>query len=148
MLFLLTQVKHASYAVSALDVVEVVPRVELLAIPKAPAFVAGLLNYRGTAVPVLDLCELMHGQPCAAVFASRIVLVHYRHQRSTLHVLGLIVTRVTETLERAREDFHTSTLSGVATPYLAEVTPYRNGLVQLIDIEQLLPSEVHSMLFQ
>lgn len=148
MLFLLSLVKDARYAVSALDVVEVVPRVELLAIPKAPAFVAGLLNYRGVAVPVLDLCILMHGQPCAAVFGSRIVLVHYRHQPSTPRVLGLIVARVTETLERAPEEFLPSTISGAATPYLAEVTPYRDGLVQRIDIERLLPPEVHSILFQ
>lgn len=148
MLFLLFQVKDASYAVSAQDVVEVVPRVELLALPKAPAFVAGLLNYRGVAVPILDLCVLMHGQSCPAVFASRIVLVHYRHQQQTPRVLGLVVARVTETLERAAEDFHSSAITGNATPYLAEVTPYRDGLVQRIDVEQLLPAEVHNMLFQ
>lgn len=148
MLFLLCQVKDANYAVSAQEVVEVVPRVELLALPKAPAFVAGLLNYRGDAVPVLDLCVLMHGESCAAVFGSRIVLVHYRHLQQSSRVLGLIVARVTETLERAPEDFRSSAISGDATPYLAEVTPYRNGLAQRIDVEQLLPAEVHNILFQ
>lgn len=148
MLFLLLKVKDANYAVSAREVIEVVPRVDLLALPKAPAFVAGLLNYRGDAVPVLDLCVLMHGAPCAAVFGSRIVLVHYRHSQQTPRVLGLIVARVTETLERTPEEFHSSAISGEATPYLADVTPYRDGLAQRIDVERLLPTEVHNMLFQ
>ena len=36
-------------------VIELVPRVELRAIPHAPAFLAGLLGYRGEVVPVIDL---------------------------------------------------------------------------------------------
>lgn len=148
MLYLLFKVKDASYAVSAREIVEVVPRVELLGLPKAPPFVAGLLNYRGEAVPVLDLCILMHGQSCPAVFSSRILLVYYRHQRQEARVLGLIVAHVTETLNRAPEEFHSSAISGDATPYLAEITPYGNGLAQRIDVEQLLPAEVHNMLFR
>ena len=43
------------YAIDVARVVELVPRVELRAIPHAPAFLAGLLGYRGKVVPVIDL---------------------------------------------------------------------------------------------
>jgi len=148
MLFLLFHVNEESYAVDVRDVTEVVPRVKLRSIPKAPDYVAGLLNYRGESVPVLDLCMLLHGRNCAAVFGSRIVLVNYPDSRGVLRVLGLLAEQVTETLQCAAEDFRPSTLVHTAAPYLREVTTHRDHLVQRVEVNALLPTEVQSLLFQ
>ena len=44
-----------SYAVAATDVVEIARSVTVVPLPKAPAIVEGIINFRGTVVPVLDL---------------------------------------------------------------------------------------------
>src|SRR3954451_8554304 len=64
MLLLTFRVSDDLYAVAAERVVEVVPRVELRPIPHAPACLAGLFNYRGKAVPVIDLGILLGSTPC------------------------------------------------------------------------------------
>ena len=64
------------YAVDVARVVEVVPRVELRKIPHAPAFLAGLLGYRGKVVPVIDLGLLLDVAPCRDCLSTRIILVN------------------------------------------------------------------------
>lgn len=148
MLYLLFHVKNESYAVDVRDVIEVVPWVKLRSIPKAPVYVAGLLNYRGESVPVLDLCMLLHNQNCAEVFGSRIVLAKYLDARGAARVLGLLAEQVTETLQCSAEEFRPSTLVHTAAPYLREVMTYRDHLVQRVDVNALLPAEVQALLFQ
>jgi chemotaxis-related protein WspB len=61
MLFLLFQLGKERYALQASRVVEVVPLLELKQLPQAPKGVAGIINYRGRPVPVVDLCALTLG---------------------------------------------------------------------------------------
>src|SRR5947209_9360306 len=63
------------YGLDAAGIVELVPRVGLRAIPHAPAYLAGLLGYRGGVVPVIDLSVLLGSSPCADRLSTRIVLV-------------------------------------------------------------------------
>ena len=148
MLYLLFHVKDESYAVDVREVIEVIPKVKLRSIPKAPGYVAGLLNYRGESVPVLDLCMLLHDRKCAAVFGSRIVLVKYPDARGAERILGLLAEQVTDTLQCEAKEFRPSTLVHTSAPYLREVTTHRDQLVQRVDVSALLPAEVQLLLFQ
>ena len=66
MLLLVFRVAGDAYAVEAARVVEVVPRVELRALPHAPEALAGLFRYRGRMVPVIDLGVLLGTGPVPA----------------------------------------------------------------------------------
>ena len=63
------------YAVDVARVVELVPRVDLRSIPHAPAFLAGLLGYRGKMVLVIELGLLLDVGPCRDCLSTRIILV-------------------------------------------------------------------------
>ena len=76
MLFLTFTVGTNRYAVDVTRVVEVVPRVELRTVPHAPAFLAGLLGYRGNIVPVIDLSLLLGTTPSRDRLSTRIILVN------------------------------------------------------------------------
>ena len=75
MLYLLFSLGTQRYAVPAKRVVEVLPLVEVRQIPRSPAGVAGLFNYRGQLVPLIDLCELVVGLPAIPWLSTRILLV-------------------------------------------------------------------------
>ena len=89
MLVLTFRVNDIPYAVPVRRVVEVVPRVELRAIPHAPDYLAGLLRYRGGAVPVVDLGLLMGEVACPDRLDTRIILVEAGLGDGS-HPLGLI----------------------------------------------------------
>jgi chemotaxis-related protein WspB len=64
------------YAVDVSRVVEVLPKLGLRPIPRAPALLAGLLSYRGKVVPVFDLGLLLDTAPCRNLLSSRMILVN------------------------------------------------------------------------
>ena len=66
---------------------------------------AGLFNYRGAPVPVIDLSQLTLGRPAARRLSTRIVLVHYPDESGGTHLLGLIAERATQTVRHEPSDF-------------------------------------------
>jgi chemotaxis-related protein WspB len=147
MLLLLFQIGPERYALDTGQVAEVLPLVGITRIPQAPAGVAGVFNYRGEPVPVIDLSQLTIGRPAQSRLNTRIVLVHYPDGNGGTHLLGLIAERVTETVRRDRADFVASGVTSGRTPYLGPVAADARGLMQWMDVEQLLPASVRDVLF-
>jgi chemotaxis-related protein WspB len=134
MLVLTFRVAEVPYAVAVRRVVEVVPRVALRAIPHAPGYLAGLLRYRGGAVPVVDLGLLMGTSACSDRLDTRIILVDCGGQIGEgLGYLGLIAERVdnVQLVDESRR-----TVAGLEigdAPYLGPIYEVDDGLLQLIE---------------
>ena len=58
--------------------------------PRAPQGVAGLFDYRGKRVPVIDLSLLTLGKPAQQRLSTRIVLVHYGEKADLLGLIAQI----------------------------------------------------------
>lgn len=145
MLFLLFHLGQDRYVLDVRQVIEVLPLLGIMAMPQAPIEVAGLCNHRGTLVPVIDLSQVMLGRPAQRRLHTRIVLAKYSDDSDVTRSLGLIVEKVTETLQREATDFNSS---GVSLPHLGRVALDRDGLTQRIEVNQLLPKSVRELLFQ
>jgi len=72
------------------QVLEVVPRVLVAALPEAPAHVPGYMRWRGVHVPVLDMGRLLTGAPLPLRLEDRIVVV----RRGPGQVRGLLLAEV------------------------------------------------------
>jgi len=147
MLFLLCQIGEHRYALEARLVAEVLPLVAITPIPQAPAGVAGVFDYRGVPVPVIDLSQLTLGRPARNRSNTRIVLVHYPNGPGRPFLLGLIAERVTETVRRDLGDFVPSGVTSDTAPYLGPVATDARGWLQWIDITKVLPTAVRDVLF-
>lgn len=148
MLFLLLRLGRDRYALEAGSVEEVLPLLELKALPQAPAGIAGLFSYHGTPVPVLDLGLLALGRPARRRFSTRIALVKLADAGGEQKkLLGLMAEQMTQTLHRAPEEFTDSGVNCVEAPWLGAVTSDDAGLIQRIDVERLLPPAVRAALF-
>ncbi len=147
MLFLLFQLGSDRYALPAGEVAEVLPLVALKGLPGAPTGVAGLIDYRGTAVPVVDLCALALGRPAAHRVSTRVLMVKYPHARGDVRLLGVIAERATETIARAPADFQPTGVASEKTRYLGPVAHDARGLIQRVEIGALLTAELRAALF-
>ena len=147
MLLLVFYLGEDRYALAGREVVEVVPGVALKAVPHAPDCVAGLFNYRGTIVPVIDLCRLTRGAPCAPHLATRIVLVEFPDSRCAARILGLMAERVTGTAEVQVADLKAPGIRMEDAPYLGDIFTDAQGMVQCLHIEHLLPPRLRDALF-
>ncbi len=147
MLMLLFNVGDGQYAVPVSEVVEVTSRVNLEQVARAPNYVAGLFNYRGQHVPVIDLCQLLHQADCTDSFTTRIVLVNFPLASGKTRMLGILAEQVTETVRIAEATFTATGISIDDSPYLGLAANTDQGLLQRITISELLPATVQDQLF-
>lgn len=147
-LFLVFCIGPERYALQAIDVVEVLACLPLKPIARTPSWVAGVFAWRGTVVPVIDLCALTFGQRAEARTSTRLVLVNYRSDAdSTERVLGLILEQATDTLRCDPTEFQPYGLENRQAPYLGPVREDAQGLLQWVRVNDLLDESVRALLF-
>ncbi|WP_435022639.1 chemotaxis protein CheW (plasmid) [Tundrisphaera sp. TA3] len=138
MLVLTFRVAEAPFAVAVARVVEVVPRVRLRALPQAPDYLAGLLHFRGKAVPVVDLGTRIAGIPCADRLNTRIILVEAAARGGPASLLGLIAERVDDVRSVDEAGAALPAAGFAAAPYLGAVYQADGGLIQMIEPDRIL----------
>ena len=107
-------------------------------VPRAPAFVEGVLDVRGTVVPVVDLRKRFELPRVEYDDDTRIVLVDFQGER-----LGLVVDAVTEVL-RAPETAVSpppAFFKGLSAEFLRGIVRLEGRLVVLLDLEKVLSSQ-------
>src|SRR4051812_23702351 len=148
MLMLLFNIGRDLYAIPTDQVVEVLPLIDCKRIPQSARGVAGLIDYHGAVVPLVDLTELTISKPSARVMSTRIILVRYADNSPESRLIGLIAERVTETLTAEERDFAVSGAGCAPAPYLGPVLKTPRGLIQRIDVNNLFTAEMQTQLFE
>jgi chemotaxis-related protein WspB len=142
MLLLLFNIGDHLYAIDTTHVTEVIPCVIVRKIQAVPNYVAGVFNYHGYIVRVIDLCRLIQGIPSHIRFSTRIIIVNYRNPAGALQYLGLMAERVTETLSRPGSPL----AQPQAIPYFGELFMDERGMIQQIHWEQLVSESQSALL--
>jgi chemotaxis-related protein WspB len=148
MLFLVFQIGKDAYAIDVGQVAQVLPLVHYKQIPHAPTGLAGLFNYHGTIVPLIDLTELALGRRSEAKMSTRIILANYERESGERRFIGLLAEQVMETLRRERTDFADPGMSTTISPYLGPITTDNGRIIQQIEINRLLPVDLADHLFR
>ena len=147
MLYLLFELGKDRYALEARQVVEVLPLLEFKRIPRAIPGLAGLCNYHGNAIPLIDLTELSLGRPSQAKMSTRIIVTNYVNDSGERHPIGVLAERVTETIRRAESDFKASGVAAENARFLGPVLVENSHIIQRVDVHHLLPEGLQNQLF-
>lgn len=153
MQFLVFHLGQDAYGLHTASIVRVLPLLHCKQLPGAPRYVAGLVDYHGTPVPVLDLCILAGADPATACLDTRIVLVQYQAPEADSapiaepRLLGLIAERVSGVVHIEEHAFDRSGISSdQSAAYLGKVAT-SHGMLQLVEVRHLLPPPVRALLF-
>ena len=124
------------YAFPITAVKEVILPTTITRVPQMPACIEGVLNLRGTVIPVVDL-RLRFGMPRAEHNEQTRILIAKPGGR----VVGFIVDAVSQVLRIRRDQVNPppETISGIAQKYL-------NGLARISDERMLILLDVASIL--
>ncbi|MEH6579741.1 MAG: chemotaxis protein [Amphritea sp.] len=135
------------YGINVFKVREVLPCPVLTAIPKQSSSLKGLAHIRGETIPVIDLAEAIGDQsiPADERTACFLIVTEYN-----CRVLSFLVRKVDRILA-AKWDQISPPPAEVATDnYLTAVVEHEGGLIEILDIEQVLsdlvpaPTELNS----
>ena len=86
------------FAVGILNVKEIIEYGNLTEIPMMPAFIRGVINLRGSVVPVIDLAARFGGNPSELGRRTCIVIVEVA-DGELQHDIGIMVDAVSEVLD-------------------------------------------------
>ena len=146
MLLLVFHVKEDSFAIDTRNVVEVIPLMNLQSLIGAPEYVAGIFNYRGESVPVIDLCRFFKDENSNRFYNTRIILVNYKLADQN-HVLGLIAENVSDVIQKDESQLQSSGMRLETSPFLGKVVLDKGAMIQNIELDNLLSDELSSLLF-
>lgn len=138
MLHVLCRVGQDAYAIPCDTVDMVLPFAQLKVLPGAERGLAGVLDYRGQPIPVVDLSLLLAGQRAREAFGTRIILCAVEGLRSGK--IGLIAEGVSEVADFEERDFQSAGAQG--DPAVSKVASLRGGLIQRIEVPGILPPEI------
>lgn len=108
-------------------------------VPRAPAFVEGVVNLRGKIIPVIDLRKRFGLTPIEATKATRIIITQVASQ-----TVGLIVDAVKEVLRldsAAISGTPDLVATGLDASFFKGVGQVGDRLILLLDLQHLLAVE-------
>lgn len=116
---------------------EVLKLLPITALPNCDMFIEGVINIRGSVIPVIDLCRRF-GLSEERTNDTRIIIVEISGEQ-----VGLIVNEVTEVLMIPGEAVQPppSRLAGSHTELLEGVARCDDRLIILLKVENLLSSQ-------
>ena len=130
------RVEGETYALDVLRVREVLRSAEVVSVPGAPDGVLGIINLRGSIVPVIDARARMGLPPADAEAPCRVLVMESDRQP-----VGLRVDSVAEVMRLRREEFEAtpSVGQGDAAPFVLGVARGDEEFIVLVDVDKLLP---------
>lgn len=137
--FLTFALGEEEYGVAILHVQEIRGYSPATPIPNTPPYVKGVMNLRGTIVPVIDL-RLRLGMPAAEYGPFTVIIVMAVGRK----VVGAIVDAVSDVLAFADADVQPAPTFGteVDVRFVAGIAQAGEKLVVLLDAEAMLRHEV------
>jgi purine-binding chemotaxis protein CheW len=129
---------NEEYGVEILRVQEIKGWDNITPIPNTPHYLCGVLNLRGTIVPVVDL-RLRFDMPFMPYTPTTVIIV-LRVEGITQRTVGIVVDAMSDSHNvmpdqiKPAPDFSTS----ISTAYISGLVNVDKKMVMLLDIDQLL----------
>jgi purine-binding chemotaxis protein CheW len=138
--YLTCMLADEQYGIGILQVQEIRGWEQVTRIPNSPDFVKGVINLRGTIVPIFDL-RLRFGLPAEPYSKETVVIVvHSAHRGGDERSIGLVVDAVSDVIV-ARDDEIISTPefgANVPTENISGLVSEKGEMVMLLDIPSLM----------
>jgi len=117
-------------------IVEIVRPLKVTPLPKVPAFISGVINLRGTVIPLMDLRKRLGVAPSPR--RERIIITKMHGEK-----IGLIVDSVEEIVSIEEEQIARppSIFRGLKPEYLRNIVKIVDRLIVILNLDTLLTSE-------
>ena len=127
------------YAVNTLSVREIIEYNQVTTVPMMPAFLRGVINLRGSVVPVVDL-KARFGKGTTVLGSRTCIVILEAAREGESQVLGVVVDSVSEVIEILDSDIKPAPAFGnpIRTDFIKGMTKVRGDFVTLLQIEHVL----------
>jgi purine-binding chemotaxis protein CheW len=123
------------YGVDILRVQEIKGYTAVTRLPNTLDYIRGVLNLRGTVIPIVDL-RMKFGLPAVENSASTVIIVVEIQNRT----IGIIVDAVSDVLNVAGKDIRATPEFGakIDTSFIRHIVKSGDKLIMVLDIDRVL----------
>lgn len=135
------------YGIDILKVQEIRGWEEVRPLPDTPDYVKGVLDLRGSIVPIIDM-RMRFNLGKAEYTATTVTIILSIHLRGKPYVIGIVVDGVSDVLDMQTRDIKKTPSLGkkIDTRYIFGMISMDNRVVLLLDVDNLLdPDELVSL---
>ena len=131
------RIGEQEYCVDIMAVREIRGWTPATTLPHAPSFVQGVINLRGTVLPIVDLAARL-GLGRAEPMARHVTIVVQVQEQ----VVGLLVDAVSDILTVSTEEIRPTpeVASDITRQFVKGVFALDNRMISLIELTEVLPS--------
>jgi purine-binding chemotaxis protein CheW len=127
------EIWHERFGIPLADVREVVRAVSINRLPKAPPVVEGVVNVRGSIVPVLDIRARFKLPPKAVEPSDHLVIASAKRR-----LVAIRVDRVTGLVMLTKGDVEDPTVAVPGSQWVAGIAKLHDGLLLIHDLATFL----------
>lgn len=130
---------ETKFGIAVLKTKEIVEYGKITPIPEAPDFIEGVINMRGTVVPVVDLTKKFFSTNADIIETTSIMIVEpFIDGEQTL--MGLIVDIVNDVMEIKKDYLEPAPKYGskLKSEYILNVASINNEFILILDIDKVL----------
>lgn len=140
------EIGNETYGVDILRVREIRGWAAVTKIPHAPPHVLGVLNLRGSIVPVVDL-RMRFELERAEYTKVTVIIVLSVHSPAGRREVGVVVDGVSDVVNVAEADVHQAPDLGPrsSTEYIRGLANVANRMVVLLDIDRLIGTQLSNL---
>ena len=135
------------FAVGILNVKEIIEYGHLTEIPMMPAFIRGVINLRGSVVPVIDLAARFSSKPTEVARRTCIVIIEVSDD-DTRHDIGIMVDAVSEVLDIPSSEIEPPPSFGaqIRADFIFGMGKVNGAFVIILNIDKVLSVEEIAMI--
>lgn len=132
------RLSEQDYALDIMSVREIRSWSKATPLPHSPAFMKGVINLRGTVLPVMDLAERLSLPAPAQSSRSVIIVVHHED-----NVTGLLVDAVSDIVTLTPDDLQSppemaATSKGSGTQIVKDLTIIDDQMIRILDLSMIV----------
>lgn len=127
------------YGLAILNVKEIIEYGDLTEVPMMPNFISGVINLRGSVVPVIDLNQRFTGKTIEFNKRTSIIILDVKNEDIKIEI-GITVDMVNEVLDIRSADIEAAPALGeqIYTDFISGMAKVNDKFLILLDIENVL----------
>ena len=137
--FLTFSLSGGEYAIAVLRVREIIEHEEVTRVPSTPAFLRGVINLRGSVVPVVDLARKFRMPESPVTKRTCIIIVEVESENGRI-VLGVLADAVNQVVEFRPEEIEPPPSFGtpIRVDFLRGLGKLNGEFVLILDTDRVL----------
>lgn len=125
------------FAIAIVTIKEIIQYGQLTTVPFMPSYVRGVINLRGTVVPVIDLFALF-GRGIASISKRTCIVILSLYQEDETHDIGFMTDSVSAVLDIPDENIESPPAFGatVRTEFIEGMVKINHQFVTILDVDK------------